>query len=98
MRGKRRTIASVLAESLAARGAGEPAAIAVAFAEACGPRLAREASCRGVTRDGRLLIVVRTAAWASQVEAVAETLCARVNARIGRDAARGLDVHVGPER
>jgi hypothetical protein len=98
MRGRRRTLASVLAESLASRGARQPAAIAAAFAEACGPRLAREASCRGLTRDGRLLVVVRTAPWASQVEALGETLCARVNARLGRSAAHGLEVRVAPER
>ncbi|HEY6004003.1 MAG TPA: DciA family protein, partial [Anaeromyxobacter sp.] len=74
MRGRRRTLASILAESLAARGAGQPAAIAAAFAEACGPRLAREASCRGLTRDGRLLVLVRSPAWAAQVESLAEAL------------------------
>lgn len=98
MRGRRRTLASVIAESLASRGAAEPVAIAAAFAEACGPRLAREVSCRGVTREGHLLVVARTPAWASQVEALGETLCARVNARLGRTAARGLDVHVAPDR
>jgi predicted nucleic acid-binding Zn ribbon protein len=97
MRGRRRTLASILAESLASRGAGQPAAIAAAFAEACGPRLAREASCRGVTRDGRLLVLVRSQAWATQVEALAEALLARVNARLGRTAAVGLDVHVAPD-
>lgn len=96
MRGRRRTIASVLAESLASRGAGEPAAIAAAFAEACGPRLAREASCRGVTRDGRLLVLVRSSAWAAQVETLADALVGRVNARLGRTAAAGLDVRVAP--
>jgi len=98
MRGRRRTIASVLAESLASRGAGQPAAIAAAFAEACGPRLAREASCRGLMRDGRLLVLVRTPAWAAQVETLAQILCARVNERLGRPAAAGLDVRVAPER
>lgn len=96
MRGRRRTLASILAESLAARGAGQPAAIAAAFAEACGPRLAREASCRGVTRDGRLLVVVRSPQWAAQVETLADALLSRVNARLGRTAAVGLDVHVAP--
>lgn len=98
MRGRRRTLASVLAESLAARGSGEPAAIAAAFAEACGPRLAREASCRGVMRDGRLLVLVRTRAWAAQVETLAPTLCSRVNSRLGRAAAVGLDVRIAAER
>lgn len=94
MRGRRRTLASVLAESLATRCAGEPAAISAAFAEACGPRLAREASFRGVMRDGRLLVVVRTPAWAAQIESLASALCSRVNARLGRQAATGLDVRV----
>jgi hypothetical protein len=98
MRGRRRTLASVLAETLASRKEAEPAALAAAFAEACGPRLAREVSFRGVTREGRLLVVVRTAAWASQVEALAPDLCARVNARLGRAAAAGLDVHLAADR
>jgi predicted nucleic acid-binding Zn ribbon protein len=98
MRGRRRTIASVLAESLASRGPGEPAAIATAFADACGPRLAREVSCRGVTRDGRLLVVARTESWATQLETLAPTLCDRVNARLGRRVAAGLDVHIAPSR
>ena len=97
MRGQRRTLASVLAQSLAARGGAEPAAIAAAFAEACGPRLAREASFRGTLRDGRLLVLVRTPAWATQVESLAPELCARVNARLGRAVAPGLEVRVAPE-
>lgn len=103
MRGRRRTLAAVLAETLAARaqgGAGAQAetVIAAAFAEACGPRLAREASFRGVMRDGRLLVVVRTETWATQVKAVAPELCARVNARLGRRVADDLDVRVAAER
>jgi len=98
MRGRRRTLASVLAETLASRGATEPAALAAAFAEACGPRLAREASCRGVLSDGRVLVLVRTPGWAAQVESLAPILCARVNARLGRAAAAGLDVRIAPER
>lgn len=94
MRGRRRTLASVLAETLAPRREAQPAALAAAFAEACGPRLAREASFRGVMRDGRLLVLVRTAAWATQVEALGPDLCARVNARLGRPVAAGLDVRV----
>jgi hypothetical protein len=53
---------------------------------------------RGVTRDGRLLVVVRTQAWATQVSALASVLCERVNSRMGREIARGLDVHVAAER
>ncbi len=98
MRGRRRTIASVLADALAARPDAERTALAAAFAEACGPRLAREASFRGVTREGRLLVVVRTSAWAQQLQALAPVLCDRVNARVGRAVAAGLDVHVAAER
>jgi predicted nucleic acid-binding Zn ribbon protein len=98
MRGKRRTIASVLAETLASRGLGEPAALAAAFAEACGPRLAREASCRGLLRDGRLLVLASAPAWATQIEALAPVLCARVNERLGHAAARGIEVRIAPER
>jgi len=53
---------------------------------------------RGVTREGRLLVVVRTQAWAAQVTALAGALCERVNARMGHTVARGLDVHVTAER
>ena len=98
MRGRRRSLASTLADVLAGVRAAEPVALPAAFAEACGPRLAREASCRGVTREGRLLIVVRTPAWAAQVTELAPTLCERVNARLGRTVAHGLDVHLAAER
>ncbi len=53
---------------------------------------------RGVTREGRLLVVVRTQAWATQVTVLGATLCDRVNARMGRTVAYGLDVHVAAER
>ncbi len=53
---------------------------------------------RGVTREGRLLVVVRTEAWATQVRALAPLLCDRVNGRMGRAVAHGLDVHVAAER
>lgn len=98
MRGRRQTIASVLAQALAPRAGGEGAALAAAFAEACGPRLAREVSLRGPLKDGRLLVLARTAAWAAQVEALAPELCARVNARLGRPVAIGLEVRVAPDR
>lgn len=98
MRGRRQTIASVLAQALAHRTHAEGAALAAAFAEACGPRLAREVSCRGSLKDGRVLVLARTAAWAAQVQALAPDLCARVNARLGRDVAAGLEVRVAPER
>lgn len=99
MRGERRTLASVLAQTLAGRAGAGDAALAAAFAEACGPRLAREASCRGVLRDGRLLVVARSPAWAAQVESLAGEICGRVNARLGRGVASGVAVHVAsPER
>ncbi len=98
MRGRRQTLASVLASALARHDEALGAALAAAFAEACGPRLAREVSLRGPLKDGRLLVLARTAAWASQVEALAPELCARVNARLGRPIARGLEVRVAPER
>lgn len=98
MRGRRRTLASTLADALSGMRAAEPVALPAAFAEACGPRLAREASVRGVTREGHLLVVVRTPAWAAQVRELAPVLCERVNARLGRIVAHGLDVHVAAER
>lgn len=94
MRGRRRTLASTLADALAGVRGAEAVALRAAFAEACGPRLAREASLRGVTREERLLVVVRTAEWATQVRDLAPILCERVNARLGRAVAQGLDVHV----
>ncbi len=98
MRGRRQTIASVLAQALAPREAARGAALAAAFAEACGPRLAREVSLRGTLKDGRLLVLARTQAWATQVEALAPELCQRVNARLGATVAVGLEVRVAPER
>jgi hypothetical protein len=97
-RGRRRTLATTLSDALSRIPGAEPVALRAAFAEACGPRLAREASLRGVTREGRLLVVVRTQAWATQVTALTPVLCDRVNARIGRTIARGIDVHVAAER
>jgi Dna[CI] antecedent, DciA len=98
MRGRRRTVASALADALAsrrdARAACHDATIAVAFAEACGPRLALEASPRGRRRDGRLLVVVRGEEWAAQVLAAERILCDRVNARLGFSAVTGLEVRV----
>jgi hypothetical protein len=98
MRGRRRSLASALAETLAHRPEAQGVALAVAFAEACGPRLAREVSMRGALRDGRLLVLVRTEEWAAQVVALEGAICQRVNARLGRRAATGLEVRVAPER
>jgi predicted nucleic acid-binding Zn ribbon protein len=94
MRGRRRTIAAALGDALSARPGAEPARLAAAFAEACGPRLAKEASLRGLTGDGRLLVLVRTEAWAEQIRRLETELCGIVNARLGRRVAGGLDVRV----
>jgi hypothetical protein len=97
MRGKRRTVASVLAETLSGRSGADTAAVAAAFAEACGARLAREVSCRGVLRDGRLLVLVSDEAWAVQLRALEREICNRVNARLGRATAAGLELRVGAD-
>jgi hypothetical protein len=98
MRGRRRSLASALADALAEYPAARPVAMAAAFAEACGPRLARELSVRGLTREGHLLVVATSAAWATQARELAPTLCERLNARLGRTVATGLDVHVAADR
>src|SRR5512134_439467 len=95
MRGRRRSISSLLAESLARRPAGRLTALKAAFAEACGQPLAREVSARGLTADGRVLVVARTAAWAREVERLAGPICERLGARLGTPPA-GLAVMVGP--
>jgi hypothetical protein len=95
MRGKRKSVASALAEVLGRHRETGEAAIAAAFVEACGPQLSRSASFRGVMRDGRLLVLVADPEWAIQLEALASEICARVNARLGRAAARGLDIRIG---
>ena len=97
MRGRRRTIAAALGDALSARPGADPVRLAAAFAEACGPRLAREVSFRGSTRDGRLLVLARTEAWAEQVRHLEAELCRSVNARLGRSAASGLDVRVAAD-
>jgi hypothetical protein len=98
IRGRRRTLASALSDVLARNRAAQPVALPAAFREACGPALAREVSVRGVTRDGRLMVVVSSEAWATQVCALAPVLCDRVNTRLGRAVVSGLDVHLAAER
>ncbi len=53
---------------------------------------------RGLMRDGRLLVLVRSDAWAAQLTANEVMVCERVNARLGRRVALGLDVRVDPGR
>jgi predicted nucleic acid-binding Zn ribbon protein len=98
MRGRRRTAAATLAEVLSQMPGADAPALVAAFADACGPRLAREATARGVLRDGRLLVLVRTEDWAAQVRALEAELCARVNSRLGRAVANGLEIRVAAER
>lgn len=98
MRGRRRTAAAALAETLARRPEARAVALTAAFSEACGPRLASEASVRGPMPDGRLLVVVRTPAWAEQLAALEREVCSRIEARLGPGTAPGLDIRVGRPR
>jgi hypothetical protein len=96
MRGRRRSISSLIAESLATRPAGRLAALKAAFAEACGQPLARQAAARGLTEDGRVLVVARSVDWAHEVERLAGPICELMAARLGT-APAGLAVLVdGP--
>jgi len=94
MRGRQRSVASLLAESLAARPGALRAAAAAAFAEACGWPLSREASVRGLGPDGHLWVVASAAEWARELEHLAPEICQRVNARLGRPVVKALDVRV----
>jgi hypothetical protein len=96
MRGRKRAIATVLADALAGRRDAEPAALAAIFAEVCGWPLSREVSLRALGHDGRLIAVASSQAWADQVLALAPRIRDRVNTRLGRTVATGLDVRVGP--
>ena len=96
MRGRGRPIATVLADALDGRSEAGRARIAAAFAEACGWPLAREVALRGITRDGWLIAVASSPGWADQVTALGPRIRARVNTRLGREVATGLDVRVGP--
>ena len=96
MRGRGRSIATVLTDALGRRRDARQAAVAAAFAEACGWPLAREVALRAFTRDGCLIAVATTQGWAEQVRALGPTIRARINARLGRELATGLDVRVGP--
>lgn len=94
MRGRRRTFAAVLTDALAPRPEARVVAIAAAFADACGPRLAREVSYRGPLEDGRLLVLARSPAWAEQLAQLEPEICARIEARLGKGAAPGLHIRV----
>jgi hypothetical protein len=95
MRGRRRHVSSVLAEALASRGRAQSASTTACFAEAVGPRLAREVTARGTLRDGRLLVVASSAEWAAQVTALEAEIVSLLRARLAGSAPTGLSVHVG---
>ena len=95
-RGRRRTLASVVAESLAHEPGAGRAAAAAAFAEACGWPLSREATVRGLGPDGHLWVVATTVEWAREIESHAPVIVERINARLGRTAVTALDVRVRP--
>jgi hypothetical protein len=97
MRGRGRHLSNVIGDALPGRSAADGARLAAAVAEVLGPRLAREASTRGLTADGRILVVARSAEWAEQLRAVSAAVVERVNVRLGRVVATGLEVRVsGP--
>ena len=98
MRGRGRTVASALADALAARPEAQASALTLAFAEASRESRGPHASARGLLKDGRLLVLASTAEWAAQIAVLERPLCDRVNARLGRTAVAGLEVRVAPER
>jgi Dna[CI] antecedent, DciA len=96
MRGRGRTIATVLTDALAGRSDARRAAVAAAFSEACGWPLAREVSLRAISADGCLIAVASTQGWADQVDRLGKAIRERMNARLGREVATRIDVRVGP--
>src|SRR5512141_265754 len=96
MRGRGRPIATVLADALVGRQGARLAAVAAAFAEACGWPLAREVSVRALGRDGALIAVASSRGWADQIEALAPRIGARVNGRLGAGVVTRIEVRVGP--
>lgn len=95
MRGRRRTVASLLTDTLSGHSGARAAAAAAAFAEVCGFPICRGATARGFTADGRLQVFVRSTDWARELEALAPAICARMNARLGSHRIGGLAVRVG---
>lgn len=96
MRGRGRTIAEVMVDTLATRPEARLPALAAAFAQACGWPLSREVSLRAIARDGRLMVVASSQAWADQLQPLAPMLLSRVNARLGQEVATSLEIRVGP--
>ena len=96
MRGRGQSIATALTDALLARSEAGLAALAAAFSEACGWPLAREVAVRALSREGRIVAVATSDAWAGQVSALAPAIAAKVNARLGRPLVTGIDVRVGP--
>lgn len=96
MRGKGRTLATVLVDSLRHRPEARLALAASAFAEALGWTLARQARLRALTRGGTLIAEASDARWAEQLRALETAILERVNGRLGPGTAVALDVRVGP--
>jgi Dna[CI] antecedent, DciA len=68
--------------------------IAFAWRTAVGPSVDRASAVR---LDGHTLRVrTRDAAWQREIEHSAALICARLEALLGKDVVRGLDVIVGP--
>jgi predicted NAD/FAD-dependent oxidoreductase len=97
-RGRRRTLAGVVAESLARRPEARRPAAAAAFAEACGWPLSREATVRGLGPDGHLWVVASSPEWERQIQSLAAEIISRVNDRLGRPTVKALDIRVRRDR
>ena len=77
------------------RGRGRPIATVLTDALA-GRRDARLAAAAAAFSEACGWPLASTQGWAEQVERLASQLCQRVNARLGRAVAVGLEVRVGP--
>ncbi|HXH23716.1 MAG TPA: DciA family protein [Vicinamibacterales bacterium] len=67
-----------------------PEKIAFAWRAAVGPALDRATAIE--LRDGTLLVTARTEAWCRELERSAATIRARLDALLGPDVVRGLEV------
>lgn len=96
LRGRGRPISSVLADVLSSRPESGAAAAAAAFAETLGWPLCREVQLRALTRQGVIIAVARSEAWAEQLRALAPSIIEGVNRRLRHRFAVALEVRVGP--
>jgi hypothetical protein len=95
LRGRRLSLATTLAQTLANKPEALQAAVNAAFSEACGWSLARAGTVRRLRADGRLTVDSPNSEWGAQLAALSEVICRKVNARLGRPVARQMDVVVG---